>query len=85
MKYQIIDNLNAGGYLEGIYTFEELKARIKKFVQEIAENDYDYCTTGDYTMPEVETLDDIIYIIEDDDYRLEVITEVDNLEKVFDK
>lgn len=73
--YQIVDNQKADGYLEGIYTFEALKARIKKFVQEIAEGDYDYYTTGDYLMPKVETLDDIIEILADDYYTLKIIGE----------
>lgn len=73
MKYQIIDNQKADGCLEGVYTFEELKKLVTEFVRSIAENDYDYYTTGDYTMPKVETLNDIIKILADDYYTLKII------------
>ena len=71
MKYQIIDNQNADGCLEGIYSFEELQKLIKEFVQIIAENDADY--PHDYTIPKTETLADIIKILADDDYTLKII------------
>ena len=71
--YQVIDTQKAQGCLEGIYTFEALKQRIQKFIQEVAEGDYDYYTTGDYLTPETETLEDIIKILKEDYYELKIL------------